>query len=133
MTYETREIIKARRELDKLNSIPLQHKREAKQELFDLLTMPNGFETIVREISWLLDGNYGFGHYLICKDWLTRSKRFNVNARLFQSIAALEYQCPLRQANQVYNMLTSEQQKQLNLMITIVIQQHKADNEEATA
>ena len=101
MTYETREIIRARRELDKLNSIPLQQKKEAKQKFFsDLTSSPS---LIVERISWLLDGNYGFGHYLICKDWLTRSKRFNVNARLFQSIAALEYQCPLRQANQVYN------------------------------
>ena len=32
MTYETREIIRARRELDKLNSIPLQQKKEAKQK-----------------------------------------------------------------------------------------------------
>ena len=131
MTYETREIIRAKRELDKLNSIPLQHKREAKQEFYnDLTSSPS---LIVERISWLLDGNYGFGHYLICKDWLSRSKRFNVNACLFQSIAALEWQCPQRQANQVYNMLTSEQQKQLNLMITTVIQQHKEDNEEATA
>tara|TARA_Y100001937_G_scaffold15519_2_gene21247 strand:- start:913 stop:1308 length:396 start_codon:yes stop_codon:yes gene_type:complete len=131
MTYETREIIRARRELDKLNSIPLQQKKEAKQKFFsDLTSSPS---LIVERISWLLDGNYGFGHYLICKDWLTRSKRFNVNARLFQSIAALEYQCPLRQANQVYNMLTSEQQKQLNLMITTLIQQHKEESEEETA
>lgn len=130
MTYNQREINKSINELNKLNSIPLQHKREAKQEFFEILTMSNGFETIVREISWLLDGNYGFGHYLICKDWLTRSKNFNVNARLLSSIAGLEYQCPPRQANQVYNMLTSEQQKQLNLMITLVVQQHK---EEVTA
>tara|TARA_Y100001938_G_C8004074_1_gene386362 strand:+ start:447 stop:842 length:396 start_codon:yes stop_codon:yes gene_type:complete len=131
MTYETREIIRARRELDKLNSIPLQQKKEAKQKFFsDLTSSPS---LIVERISWLLDGNYGFGHYLICKDWLTRSKRFNVNARLFQSIGALEYQCPLRQANQVYNMLTSEQQKQLNLMITTLIQQHKEESEEETA
>ncbi len=123
MTYETREIIRAKRELDKLNSMPLQHKREKKQEFFERLVFCP--DLVAVEISWLLSGNYGFGYQEIAKSYFNRSKRFNIRAKLLQLIACAEYRCPATQANQAYKMLCSEQQDEINDLIEIEVQHHK--------
>ena len=123
--YEMRELQRAAAEISRIENQPLEHKREAKKEFQEALRTEPGL--IVERMSWYLDGNYGFGHYLKSKEWLSRSKNFNINARLMQSVAALEWQCPARQANQAYNSLTETQKDLFNLMVNRIIENHRKD------
>ena len=124
MNYETIELNRARSELSNLNSIPLQQKREAKQEFFEHLVFCP--DLVAVKIEWLLNGSYGFGYQAIAKTYFNRSKRFNIRANLLQLIACAEYLCPATQANQAYKMLCSEQQDEINDLIEIEVQHYKS-------
>ena len=124
-TYKTREILRTASEISRIESQPLKHKREAKQEFFDrLVTFP---DLVAKQISWIFNGDYGYGYQEIGQSYFNRSKRFNIRYRLLGLIALAEFRCPARQARQAYNMLSIRQKDEINKLIEIEVQNHKSN------
>lgn len=130
MTYETRELQRAEAEISKVESQPLEHKREAKQDFYERLILCP--DLVAAHISWLLNGDYGFGYQEIAKCYFNWSKRFNIRANLLQLIACAEYRCPSRQARQAYSVLSDEQQSKINELIDIEVQHYKSKQKRHT-
>lgn len=122
--YEMREILKTAAKIAKIESQPLEHKREASQEFFDRLV--NCPDLVAVEISCLLSGNYGFGYQDIANSFFNRSKRFKIHANLIKLIGIAVYRCPARQARQAYNILSIRQKNDINKLIDKEVQHHKS-------
>ena len=75
---------------------------------------------VVQRIKWMLDGNYGFGAYLICQD-IMKNYRMNRIAALSQMIGGLEWQCSALEARKAYLSLDAAAQDRINAAIQAVI------------
>lgn len=124
-TYKTREILRTASEISRIESQPLKHKREASQEFFDRLV--NFPDLVANQISWIFNGDYGYGYQEIAMSYFDRPKRFNINANLIKLIGIAEYRCPARQARQAYNMLSITQKNDINKLIDKEVQHHKSN------
>jgi hypothetical protein len=119
--YEQNERIAFHKKLSEVESASLAVRKAAGKEFaVYLLEYP---ATVVERISWLLDGNYGFGsHKTACE--VVRNKRMNRHAWLVQTIAALEWGCPGRFAREAWTKLPETKKEALATQIAIVIEEH---------
>ena len=115
--YAQNEKLLTNRRLNDLSHEPL-HVRQANRKEYakDL----RDTRLVVQRIKWMLDGNYGFGAYLICQD-IMKNYRMNRIAALSQMIGGLEWQCSALEARKAYLSLDAAAQDRINAAIQAVI------------
>ena len=111
MTYEQREITKAHKQISELSNEPLKIRQENRSQF--ARDMQDNPDAVVERIEWMIDGNYGYGPYLICQDVLTR-KRMNRVAMLSQLLGSFEWDCSSLEARKAYLSLTKQEQNKIN-------------------
>lgn len=108
--YEQREIREAHRQRDEVNKAPLAERKEAAASFYE--AMAERPKLVGERVSWLLDGNYGYGPMLLAKNIL-RHKRMNRVAALTQMIGVYEWHSPEVMTRQVWKRLTPGEKAEL--------------------
>ncbi|MGL4807552.1 MAG: hypothetical protein ACRC4O_02300 [Giesbergeria sp.] len=73
-------------------------------------------QLVAERVAWLLDGHYGFEHYVVAWSILATGSGNKV-ARLAQLIAAFEWSCPDAFARQAWRSLEQQEQERVNAAI----------------
>jgi hypothetical protein len=123
--YEEREIREARHHLDEVKKASLADRKEA-QAAF-LAAMQHHPRRVGERVSWLLDGNYGYGSMILAKQIL-HSPRMNRVAALTQMIGAFEWQSPEEMTRQAWKRLSAGEKHELARAVEHAIEQ--AENNE---
>lgn len=123
--YETREIRAAHHHLDEVKKAPLADRKDAQLDFFK--AMRDQPRLVGERVSWLLDGNYGYGSMLLAKRIL-HSPRMNRVAALTQMIGAFEWQCPEDMTRQAWKRLTPGEKHELARAVEAAI--HSAEDDE---
>ena len=113
--YQTNEISRALKLINEVESAPISERKENKKEFLDACVETP--ETVVERVGWLLNGSYGHGEYMIAwrdVDIWNKSKKLNIRARLFISIAAYEWMTTPRHAAEVWRALPDEIKEKIN-------------------
>ena len=84
--------------------------------------------TVAERISWMLDGNYGYGQMVMAKEAVA-AKRMNREALLTQMVGVFEWQCPRDMSRAAWTKLTPAQKKALSAAVAVVIK-HAESGEE---
>ncbi len=121
--YHTRELIKFRNELDRVEKLPLIERRDNRDELLsDLVADPR---IIAERAQWLIRGTYGYGPYAA----FTRlSPRSNRRAWLFSVVAAIEWNVPNKYARDVWHQLDKITQAKINESLDYEIKHANSDD-----
>lgn len=134
--YATKELNTFYKQMRKVEIAPLGDRQLARSKFeTDLRYLSNGesqsgFNVLLTRILWLIDGNYGYGSYIKTKKAL-ENKRMNRSAWLFQTIAALEWQCPPAMAREVYNRLSATHKDELSGLLHSLIAYWENEQPEA--
>ena len=123
--YEMREAQEYQRQLRDVEKAPLADRKEAAEAFLEAMKDP---ALVAERISWLFDGNYGYGAMQAAKRVLGMSARANKAATLTQMIAALEWRTPPRLAVQAWKKLSSAQKAALDKAVKAEI--HAAEKGE---
>lgn len=124
--YEQNELRAASRHEREIDQAPLNDRKEAQRRFFEVMWTQPGL--VAERISWLLDGNYGWGAMKMAKQILA-SPRMNRRAALVQSIAVFEWMCPRRMAIDAWKKLAPAQKQLLDAAVDVVVE--AAEREEA--
>lgn len=111
--YQLREITIFHRDLDRIRQLPLSERKENTQDLREILESDEYRERFNDACFWLLDGSFGQGAYLKSRE-VIRNSRMNKRAWIFQTVAALNYRVPQREACKLWNSLPKELQDKIN-------------------
>jgi hypothetical protein len=122
--YEAREVALVQREMAELERAPLSERKDAAQAFYE--TMRDDPARVAERIGWIIDGNYGRGHYIMARRILA-SPRMNRAAALTNIAAAAEWRCPQRMVAAAWKKLTSPQKKMLDAAIQVVIKAAEAE------
>ena len=117
--YERRERDEAARHEREIDRAPLSERKENQQNFFE--AMRDDPALVAERVSWLLDGNYGYGAMTLAKQVLA-SPRTNRRAALVQSVAVFEGMCPRRMAVDAWKKLSSSQKSLLDQAVDVVIE-----------
>ncbi len=121
--YERDEVAKFHAQLAAVESAPLQDRREGLASF--KATLAECPENIVRNISWLLEGCYGFGAKKVALEVVSKS-RMNRAAWLTSTIAALDHGCARRDVAKAWHSLSAIQQAKLNIAISEAVSEYLA-------
>jgi hypothetical protein len=124
--YEQNELRAASRHEREIDQAPLNDRKEAQRRFFEVMWTQPGL--VAERISWLLDGNYGFGPMLLAKR-LVASPRSNRRAGLTLSVGVFEWMCPRRYGIAAWKKLPRQQQALLDAAVDVVIE--AAEQEES--
>lgn len=124
--YEHREIRAAMRQRDEVNNAPLAERKEAQQSFFEAMRDRPGL--VGERVSWLLDGNYGYGSMLLAKGILHRP-RMNRIAALTQMIGVYEWMSPEDMTRKAWKHLSPGEKHELARAVREAIE--AAEDEEA--
>jgi hypothetical protein len=128
--YEQRERQMVFAKLDEVKNAPLSDRREARKDFAKALRNP---ALVAERISWLIDGNYGYGLYIMARELLeacTNSRRkAYCRTILCQWIAAHEWQCPAPFALQAWKALSLEEKDALSAAVDREIDAFRAPTE----
>jgi hypothetical protein len=127
--YARRELTSAQKQLQDVRRAPLSDRNEAKESFFD--TLRNNPSLVGERISWLFDGNYGYGPMLLAKQSLA-SKRSNRAAALTQMIGAFEWQVPEEMTRDAWKKLSAREQMLLERVVRKVIDDAEANADTAS-
>lgn len=122
--YAAREAAEFRRQLAEVEHATLADKREARDEW--VRAMRETPQIVAERVSWLIDGCYGKGAYDVARVVLGRP-RSNRVAWFGQTIAALEWGCPMVWAMRAWSKLSETEQAAVNGAILAVIRQAEAE------
>lgn len=120
--YEMREAAEFHRQMSAADKGSLSERKEACKAFSEAMRDP---ELVAERISWLLDGNYGYGAMQAAKRAVA-NKRMNRAAVLTHMIGAIEWQCPARMAAQAWKKLSRDEQKALDKAICAEIKQSES-------
>lgn len=123
--YEQREIRAAHKQIDEVNKAPLADRKEAAAEFYE--AMAERPRLVGERVSWLLDGNYGYGSMLLAKNILSH-KRMNRVAALTQMVGVFEWQSPEVMTRQVWKRLSPGEKNELARAVEHAIE--SAENED---
>ena len=84
--------------------------------------------TVAERISWLIDGNYGYGQMQMARQ-VVASPRTNREAALTQLVAVYEWQCPRRMSVEAWKKLSTAQKKALSAAVAVVISEAERSEE----
>jgi hypothetical protein len=117
--YESSERRQAMLEEQRIERESLRDRKEAQAAFLE--AMARDPATVAERISWLIDGNYGYGQMQMARQ-VVGSPRMNREASLTQLVAVFEWQCPRRMAVDAWKKLTPAQKKALSAAITVVVE-----------
>lgn len=123
--YERREWLTAFQEMEEVRKAPLADRKEAQSEFFEAMRAHP--KLVAERISWLLDGNYGYGAMLHAKRILG-SPRMNRVAALTQMIGSFEWRSPAVMTIAAWKKLTPDQKLSLDHAVRRAIK--SAESEE---
>ena len=115
--YHRRSLDEAMAHQREVEGASLEDRKEARKEFAQALEDP---PLIGERVSWLIDGNYGFGEMLKAKQ-IIASPRMNRRAALTSLIAMYEWQCPHAFAVDAWNKLSASEKSAVNAALDIVI------------
>jgi hypothetical protein len=124
--YERNERSRAYADEQRINKASLGDRKAARDAFHE--AMAEDPATVAERISWLLDGNYGFGQMMVAKEAVT-AKRMNREALLTQSVGVFEWQCPRDMSRAAWTKLTPAQKKALSTAVAVVIAEAEAEEE----
>ena len=114
--YETTERNAFRHQLIRIESLPLNERREGASDFAQSLSP----ERMAERADWILNGSYGFGCQLVAKE-IAASPRMNRAAWFGQVIAALDHNCPAAMARKAFLSLPTDKQDEINKAIISAI------------
>jgi hypothetical protein len=123
--YEQREIREAQAQQRAVAKAPLAERKEAQLDFFK--AMRDQPRLVGERVSWLLDGNYGYGSMLLAKRIL-HSPRMNRVAALTQMIGVFEWQCPEDMTRQAWKRLTPGEKHELARAVEHAIESAEAED-----
>lgn len=115
--YDRKERAFTRLSIRQLDSQGLLDRKEAREDYARAATTDAGLSIIGRTVEWILEGHYGHGAYLLGWD-IVDNKRIDRASAMGKLVAALEYQCPPREAQKIYRNLATDEK--LDLYKTIL-------------
>jgi hypothetical protein len=121
--YEAREANEAHRRTMEIERAPLKDRKEARAEWLEAMRDPS---LVAERISWLIDGNYGYGQMQQAKRVIA-NKRLNREAALCQLIARYEWMCPGNFAADAWKSLSKAEQAALSVAIAKEISDAEAE------
>jgi len=124
--YEQHEIREAHAQRNAVNKAPLAERKEAQAEFFE--AMRDRPRLVGERVSWLLDGNYGYGSMLLAKQILQRP-RMNRVAALTQMIGVFEWQCPEDMTRQAWKRLSAGEKHELARAVEHAIESAEDDKD----
>ena len=116
--YETNEARLLHKQLEAVRLAPLADRKAAQADM--LQAMRDDPALVAERVSWLIDGNYGYGSYTMIRRIL--ASRCNKPAALVQLVGALEWGCPERLTANAWHALTANQQEKLNKLVLAEIE-----------
>jgi len=125
--YEQQERHRMYVEEQRINQAPLGDRKAARDAFQE--AMAEDPATVAERISWLLDGNYGYGQMVMAKEAVA-AKRMNREALLTQMAGVFEWQCPRDMARAAWTKLTPAQKRALSAAVSVVIQHAEAGEEQ---
>ena len=105
--YEAQQARLLGAQLHAVDTAPLAERREAREAYREAMAETHAI--IGERVEWLIEGCYGYGACDAAARILA-AKRGNKVAQLGALVAALEWRCPAKFANQAWNTLTPKQQ-----------------------
>jgi hypothetical protein len=117
--YESNERRRAILDEQRIDQSPLRDRKEAQAAFHE--AMARDPATVAERISWLIDGNYGYGQMMMAKQ-VVGSPRMNREAALTQLVAVFEWQCPRNLAVDAWKKLTPAQKKALSEAVAVVVE-----------
>jgi hypothetical protein len=124
--YERNELYQAVRREQEIDRAPLSERKEAQQNFLE--TMRDDPAVVAERVSWLLDGNYGYGPMMMAKEVL-RNPRLNRRAILVQSVGVHEWMCPRRMTVDAWKKLTLAQKDLLDAAVDVVVEAAEKEEE----
>jgi hypothetical protein len=122
--YERREMQEAQAKLTEVRKAPLADRKEAAKDFFE--AMRDNPQIVGERVSWLLDGNYGYGSMLLAKRVLG-APRSNRAAAITQMVGAFEWQSPEEMSRAAWKKLTASQQVALDRAVQKAIRDAEAE------
>jgi hypothetical protein len=116
--YEARSLREAAAHEREIDSAPLADRKEAQAAFLEVIRDDPAL--VAERISWLIDGNYGYGEMLKAKQ-VVAMPRSNRIAALTQLIAVYEWMTPRSMAVAAWKKLTNAQKQELDRMVEVVI------------
>jgi hypothetical protein len=117
--YESSERRRAMLDEQRIERAPLSDRKEAQAAFHEVMARDPA--VVAERISWLIDGNYGYGQMQIARQ-VVGSPRMNREAALTQLVAVYEWQCPRRMAVDAWKKLTPAQKKALSAAVAVVVE-----------
>lgn len=111
--YHSRELSALAGKLAHLALASLADRREAQTDAAELM---RDVERVSRNLSWVLDGNYGYAEQYQMRR-IAALKRGNREAQAMQLLAALDCFCPQRECIAAWKSLNAAEQAALGLAI----------------
>ena len=124
--YEANERRRAYADEQHINKATLGDRKAARDAFHE--AMAEDPATVAERISWMLDGNYGYGQMVMAKEAVA-AKRINREALLTQMVGVFEWQCPRDMSRAAWTKLTPAQKKALSAAVAVVIK-HAESGEE---
>lgn len=126
--YEVNEISRFHKDLENIEKLPLQERKDNAYEWGESLRHTGGSKyncqgVVSERIVWLLNGSYGYGAMVKALE-VAKNKRMNRAAWLAQTIAALEWHCPATMARKEWKKLHIIAQRAVNLGILYAVDEY---------
>ena len=116
--YEANERRRAYDDEQRINRESLGDRKAARDAFHE--AMAEDPATVAERVSWLLDGNYGYGQMVMAKEAVA-AKRSNREALLTQMVGVFEWQCPRDMSRAAWTKLTPAQKRGLSAAVAVVI------------
>ena len=124
--YEANERRRAYADEQRINKASLGDRKAARDAFHE--AMAEDPATVAERISWMLDGNYGYGQMVMAKEAVA-AKRMNRESLLTQMVGVFEWQCPRDMSRAAWTKLTPAQKRALSAAVAVVIK-HAESGEE---
>lgn len=121
--YKTSEVMRAKRELSRVEKYPLAFRQQGRESFG--LCLANQPDRIASEVDHILSGNYGYGFKVMAWRAIDESPRMNHPALFSQWVANRCWGCSASFARQAWNTLTDSQKTAITQSILDVISDHK--------
>jgi hypothetical protein len=116
--YESSERRRAMLDEQRIERAPLRDRKEAQAAYLE--AMSSDPAVVAERVSWLIDGNYGYGQMQMARQ-IVASPRMNRESALCQLAAVFEWQCPRRMAVDAWKKLTTAQKTALSAAVDVVV------------
>ena len=119
--YEQNERKRLMTQLIEITKLPVADRTASKAEYLN--TLQNDTNLLTQRVGWLLNGNYGYGGYLVANE-IALNHRCNRPANLAILTAQLEWQITPSQARHAFSQLSEGRKEEITEAINETIELH---------